>query len=82
MDAFVRQLYAIQEVVAWSFPVSRFRVVPALTAAQVFTTAVTNPVWKVKPSCALAGKSSPHGMPITQAASINADLLDFLSAGT
>jgi hypothetical protein len=82
MDAFARQLYAIQEVVAWSFPVSRFRVVPALTAAQVFATPVTNPGRKVKPSCALAGKSLPHGFPTTQAASINGDLLDFLNAGT
>jgi hypothetical protein len=35
--------------------VSNFRAVPALTAAQVFTTPVTNPAWKVTPSCALAG---------------------------
>jgi hypothetical protein len=28
------------------------------------------------------GKGLPHGFPTTQAVSINADLLDFLSAGT
>ena len=61
--------------------VSRFRAVPALTAAQVFATPVTNPARKVKPSCALAGKSLPHGFPTTQAASINADLPDFLNPG-
>jgi hypothetical protein len=61
--------------------VSRFRAVPALTAAQVFATPVTNPARKVKPSCALVGKSLPHGFPTTQAASINADLLDFLNPG-
>jgi hypothetical protein len=61
--------------------VSRFREVPALTAAQVFGTPVTNPARKVQPSYALAGKSLPPGFPTTQATSINADLLDFLNPG-
>ena len=41
--------------------VSRFRAVPAFTAAQVFATPVTNPAGKVKPSCALAGPETPDG---------------------
>jgi hypothetical protein len=79
MDAFARQLYAIQEVARGRF---QFQGGPGTHGSAGVYDARHKPGVEGEAELRAAGKSFPHGMPTTQAASINADLLDFLNAGT